>query len=128
MLSNKKKDINANGETFSTFDISLNLNLNDNVYETLKYSRPKSCYKRPLLKVLLKLYTNHYLIIILSFLIGFIFLGVPMIFLYFKIMENNAFPLLITFSFGLVISLLYIIRMIESPLFHQFSASIINFK
>ena len=109
LLSNKKKDINANGETFSTFDISLNLNLNDNVYETLKYSRPKSCYKRPLLKVLLKLYTNHYLIIILSFLIGFIFLGVPMIFLYFKIMENNAFPLLITFSFGLVISLLYII-------------------
>lgn len=109
LLSNKKKDINADAETFSTFGISLNLNPNDNVYETLKYSRPKSCYKRPLLKVLLKLYAKHYLIIIFSFIIGFIFLGVPMIFLYFKIMENNAFPLLITFSFGLVVSLLFII-------------------
>ena len=103
LLSNQKKDINAN------FDTRLSLSSNDNVYEALKYSRPKSCYKRLLLKMLLKLYVNHYLIIIVSFIIGFVFLGVPMIFLYFNVIENNAFPLLITFSFCLVISLLFII-------------------
>ena len=107
LLANEKKDIN------STLNLDWSLHTSsfsyDNVYETLRYANPKSCYKKPLLKILTKLYRYQYLIIIQSFIIGIIFFGMPLLFIYFKLLNNRAMSLLIICSFGLFISILFIV-------------------
>ena len=107
LLSNVQKDINS---TVSANSSGSNfLSSYDNVYETLIFVRPKSCYKRPLTKMLARIYKNNILIIWLSFIIGFIFFGVPMILIYIKLINNTALFLLIICGFGFLISVLFII-------------------
>ena len=112
LLVNENKDINGSITTNSKkmFSNESYLSLDDDpVYNTLNIIRVRSCYKGPLIRMLINIYLHHILIIIFSFILGIIFFGLPMIFIYINLFENITTPLLIICSFGLLFSLLYII-------------------
>ncbi len=114
LLMNEKKDIGSSMSSKSKIMFSnerpISIDFEDDpVYVAFKYKRVQSCYKKPLLRMLANIYKHHMTIIIYSFIIGLIFFGVPMIFIYINLFENIAFPLLIICLFGLVFSLLYTI-------------------
>ena len=107
LLANAKKDINSNLRSDSTFSSSSFVY--DGVYDTIRYTNPKSCYKKPLLRILAKLYRHQIAIIIVSFIIGFITFALPLIFIYIELVDIGAELLLIICAFGLFISLIFII-------------------
>ena len=114
LLVNENKDINSKGSTNpnpkSIFNNDNFFSLEDDpVYIALKYKRVLSCYKKPLLRILANIYVHQLTIIVYSFILGFIFFGIPMIFIFINLFENVTIPLFIICGFGMVFSLLYII-------------------
>lgn len=111
LLVNEKKDINYKNclKDSSLYFGSSSSQEDDLIYETLKYIKVKSCYKKGLLRSLANLYKNQAAIIIYSFLLGLIFFGIPMIFIYIKLFTNAALPLLIICLFGLIFSIISIV-------------------
>ena len=107
LLANEKKDINSTvhlSSSFSNYSIDF-----DGVYDALNYANPKSCYKKPLIKTLARLYRYQISIIILSFIIGFIFFAMPMVLIFTKVFDNFFSPLLIPCLFGIIFSLIFIV-------------------
>ena len=114
LLVNENKDIISTGSTNpnpkSIFNNDNFFSLEDDpVYIALKYKRVLSCYKKPLLRILANIYVHQLTIIVYSFILGFIFFGIPMIFIFINLFENVTIPLFIICGFGMVFSLLYII-------------------
>ena len=107
-LSNTIKDINS----LSTQRLDSSTNLfgkSDPVYDYLRYYNPRSCYKKFLMKILARLYSCQILIIIFSFLFGFISFEVPAIFIYYSTIPNIFMSTLIPCFVGLFISIFFII-------------------
>ena len=112
LLVNENKDINSSesSNTKKMFNTDNFFALEDDpVYIALKYKRVLSCYKKPLLRMLANIYIHQLTIIVYSLILGFIFFGIPMIFIFINLFENITIPLLIICGFGLFFSLLYII-------------------
>jgi len=112
LIAVEKKDINSplNSINTSKNSNSFYYNNDNSVYDVLRFSGGKSSKcKRHLVKLLSRIYKYQILIIIFSFIIGFIFLAIPLIFIFIKLTNNVCFPLFITCIFGLLFSMLTII-------------------
>ena len=112
LLVGEQKEINSTGSLKSSTSNTFTPPIDEHdelVYETFKYIRVKSCYKKRFLKMLAILYKHQIIIIFLSFLIGIIFFAIPMIFIYIKFFTNRALPLFFICLFGILFSVLSII-------------------
>ena len=112
LIANEKKDINSpiNSNNTTKSSSSLYYNNDNSVYDVLRFSgaRSSNC-KRLLVRILARIYIHQILIIIISFIIGFIFFAIPIIFIFIKLLNNVCFPLFITCIFGILFSILSII-------------------
>ena len=110
LIANQKKDINSSLNLFKTKKRIKSLFYdNDIVYDVLRFSGGKSSNcKRTLARILSRIYRYQILIIIISLIIGFIFLAIPLIFIYIKLLNNIFFPLFITCIFGILFSIISI--------------------
>ena len=70
----------------------------DIVEDTLLHLYSKSKLRRFLAYILAKLYKYPTLIIIFSFLLGFLFFGIPLLLMYIKIFSNLILPIIIMFT------------------------------
>ena len=112
LIANQKKDINSPLNSITSIS-SVNtysglLYDNDTTYERLKFIGRTSCCKKTFAKILARLYKYQILIIIFSFIIGFLFLALPFIFIFIQLLNNKCFPLFITCLFGIIFSILTI--------------------
>ena len=110
LISNQEKDIDSPLNLFKTRKRIKSLFYgNDIVYDVLRFSSGKSSNcKRTLARILAKIYRYQILIIIFSLIIGFIFLAIPLIFIYIKLLNNIFFPLFIPCIFGILFSIISI--------------------
>ena len=110
LIANQKKDINSPLNQIKTKKRIKSLFYdNDIVYDILRFSGGKSSNcKRTLARILSRIYRYQILIIIISLIIGFIFLAIPLIFIYIKLLNNIFFPLFITCIFGILFSIISI--------------------
>ena len=81
----------------------------DIVADTLKHIYSKSKIRKNLSTALSTFYTYPILIILFSFLIGFLFFGLSMLFIYFKIFNNFMKPIIFIIFLTIFFSLLIII-------------------
>ena len=81
----------------------------DIVSDTLKHIYSKSKIRKNLSHALSTFYTYPILIILFSFLIGFLFFGLSMLFIYFKIFNNFMKPIIFIIFLTIFFSLLIII-------------------
>ena len=81
----------------------------DLVKETLKRLRPRSKLKRNLAFILYKFYSCQISIIFISFITGFLTMGLPLLFIYNGLIRNIIIPFLIICVFGLIFSIVLII-------------------
>ena len=126
LIEYSKKDMNSplNSIDTSKSSNSLYYNSDSNVYDLLRFSGGKSSKcKRKLVRILARLYIHQILIIISSFIIGFIFLAIPLIFIFIKLLNNVCFPLFITCIFGLLFSIISIIIICVDSKRYKFLAS-----
>ena len=127
LIANQKKDINSPLNSFSSFNnISTYNGLlcdNDTTYERLKFIGRTSCCKKTLAKILARIYKYQLLIIIFSFILGFLFLALPFIFIFINLLNNKCFPLFITCLFGIIFSILTITIICIDSKRYQFLAS-----
>jgi hypothetical protein len=81
----------------------------DPVKETLKRLRPHSKLKKILCFILYKFYSCQILIAFISFILGFLTFGLPLLFIYNSIIKNIITPFLIICIFALIFSIVLII-------------------
>lgn len=81
----------------------------DPVKETLKRLRPHSKLKKILCFILYKFYSCQILIAFISFILGFLTFGLPLLFIYNSIIKNIITPFLIICIFALIFSIALII-------------------
>jgi len=85
------------------------LNKFDIVSETLKHIRPRSKLKKVLAYILSLFYSCQISILLISFLIGFFSLGLPLLIIYNNLVKSIIIPILIIPIFSLLYSLVLII-------------------
>ena len=81
----------------------------DPVKETLKRIRPRSKLKKILCFILYKFYSCQILITFISFILGFLTFGLPLLFIYNSRITNIIIPALIICIFALIFSIALII-------------------
>ena len=127
LIANQKKDINSPLNSVSSFNNISSYNGllcdNDTTYERLKFIGRTSCCKKTLAKILARIYKYQLLIIIFSFILGFLFLALPFIFIFINLLNNKCFPLFITCLFGIIFSILTITIICIDSKRYQFLAS-----
>ena len=85
------------------------LNKYDIVLETLKHIRPRSKLKKNLAYILSLFYSCQIAILLISFLIGFFSLGLPLLIIYNNLVKSIIIPIIIIPIFSLLHSLILII-------------------
>ena len=96
---------NRNNESINT----INFFEFDIVIDTLKHIHSGSKIRKNLSSFLANFYSYPVLVIIFSFLTGLLFLGVPMIVIYFKIFNNFMKPIIFLILISLFFSILIIV-------------------
>lgn len=81
----------------------------DIVLETLKHVHPRSKLKRHLAYILSTFYSCQLSLIFLSFIVGILILGIPLLLIYYNLISNIAIPFLIICIFCIIFSSLLII-------------------
>ena len=106
--------VNMDSEDEYTSETKKNLFEFDIVADTLKHIYSKSKLKKRLSLALATFYTYPILIILFSFLIGFLFFGLSMLFIYFKIFNNFMKPIIFIIFLTIFFSLLILtVRIID---------------
>lgn len=118
-LIDKEKSINFQNDDLSGF--KPDLFEFDRISDTLKHIHSNSRIRNNLSRVLSKFYSYPILIIIFSFLIGLLFFGVPMLFIFFQVFENIIKPIIFIILISLFFSISIIIIRIIDDKRHKFN-------
>lgn len=118
-LIDKEKSINFQNDDLSGF--KPDLFEFDRISDTLKHIHSNSRIRNNLSRVLSKFYSYPILIIIFSFLIGLLFFGVPMLFIFFQVFENIIKPIIFIILISLFFSISIIIIRIIDDKKHKFN-------
>lgn len=107
MTDNNEKNYYSSSEKENIFEFDI-------IADKLKHIYSKSKLRKNLASILSTFYSYPILIIILSFLLGFLFFGLSMLFIYFKILDNLMKPIIFIILFTLFFSvIIIIIRVID---------------
>ena len=106
--STKNMSMNANIQTEESSAKS-NLFAFDIVSDTLRHIYTKSIIRKQLSSILSTLYSYPLLILFFSFLIGLLFFGLSMLFIYLRIIKNIMTPVIFLIFLSLFFSILLII-------------------
>lgn len=118
-LIDKENSINFQNDDLSGF--KPDLFEFDRISDTLKHIHSNSRIRNHLSRVLSKFYSYPILIIIFSFLIGLLFFGVPMLFIFFQVFENIIKPIIFIILISLFFSISIIIIRIIDDKRHKFN-------